>query len=240
MKILNYIIASIRLLLVMLTMLFYYIWFLLTVGFKKDKLAWGIHVQTQYTHAALLLFGTRYTFEGQPYDGTALYISNHRSLLDPVVIRNQVDALGVAKAEIESYPLLGKAVEATGIIFVRRDDRNSRADAKDAIVQHLQKGYSVLLFPEGTVSGERTTLPFKKGGFEKAIEANVPVVPITLIYNDPKFHWFKISTMEYYFNSFGLHTPNVHMVIGQPIFEKSVDKSLAQTQATINDVLTRH
>lgn len=189
---------------------------------------------------ALFLFGTRLTVTGQEHEGPALYVSNHRSLLDPVVIRQHVKALGVAKGEIEGYPILGNAIKRTGVIFVHRDDKNSRAQAKDAIVQMLKQGRSVLLFPEGTVSGEQTTLPFKRGSFEKAIEAEVPVVPITLVYNDPKFHWFKIPTMSYYFNSFGWSTPNVHMIIGKPLYEKSADELMNASRDVINQELLNY
>ncbi len=224
----------------MLTMALYYLWFKMTKPFKKDKLSWGLEVQRYYTYMAMMVFSTKHSVEGQLYDGPALYVSNHRSLLDPVIIRHHINALGVAKAEVEAYPILGGAVRESGVIFVKREDRNSRAQAKDAIVDHLLKGYSILLFPEGTVSGELLTLPFKRGSFEKAVEAGVPVIPITLIYNDPKYHWFDISMMEYYFNSFGIKTPNVHMVIGQPILATTANESLTQAQSQINAQLQKH
>ncbi len=218
-------------------MALYFIYFLITRPFKKDKLAYGLQIQKAYTSVCLFLFGTKHSMEGKIYDGTALYVSNHRSLLDPVIVRHYITALGVAKAEIANYPVLGKAVAQTGIVFVDREDRDSRAKAKDAIVDSLKAGNSILLFPEGTVSGERTTLPFKRGSFQKAVEANVPVVPITLLYNDKKYHWFKIRTMPYYFNSFGWHTPNVHMIVSDPIFDKDPERLMEKTRHTINENL---
>ena len=218
----------------------YYIWFRLTRPFKQDKLDWGLEVQQRYTSLCLKLFGTKHSYEGKLYDGPALYISNHRSLLDPVIIRQYIKALGVAKGEIERYPIAGKAIKGTGVIFVHRSDKASRSEAKDAIVQMLQVGYSVLLFPEGTVSGETTTLPFKRGSFEKAVEANVPVIPLTLIYNDPKYHWFNISTVDYYFKSFGWNTPNAHLIIGKPITAASADELMNSSRGIINETLVSH
>ncbi len=220
-------------------MALYYLYFLVLRPLKKDKIDWGLEVQRKYTGLCMMLFGTKHSKEGRPYNGTALYVGNHRSLLDPVVVRHYIKALGVAKAEIAGYPVLGKAVAATGVVFVNRTDKNSRAHAKDAIVESLKSGRSVLLFPEGTVSGETTTLPFKKGSFEKAVEANVPVVPFTLIYNHPKYHWYNISTMKYYFNSFGWYTPDVHLIIGEPIHEKTAEAMMNKARHVIDTNLLK-
>jgi 1-acyl-sn-glycerol-3-phosphate acyltransferase len=62
-------------------------------------------------------------------------------------------------------------------------NRKSAQDAHRAFVRagaELQKGHSVVLFPEGTISREVPRLrPFKNGAFRLAIEQQVPLVPIT-------------------------------------------------------------
>lgn len=238
-RIFNSIIASFRLVSAVAVMGLYYIYFRILRPFKKDKLAWGLRVQQQYTTICMFLLGTKHSMEGELYDGPALYVSNHRSLLDPVIVRQYITAMGVAKAEISKYPVMGKAVQETGIVFVNRTDKTSRASAKDAIVEQLKQGNSIILFPEGTVSGETTTLPFRRGSFDKAVEAQVPAIPITLIYNHPRFYWHNMSTMTYFFGSFGWTTPNVHMVVGQPIHSTDSTEAMNLAQATINKNLLR-
>jgi len=238
-KILNYIVGSVRLIIVITIMAFYYLWFKLLRPFKKDKLAWGLRVQQLYTYPCLFFFGTKYSMEGQLYDQPALYVSNHRSLLDPVIIRHYVTAMSVAKAEISKYPVLGKSVAQTGIVFVNRSDKNSRSNAKDAIVETLKAGRPVLLFPEGTVSDLPTTLEFRRGSFEKAHEAGVPVIPITLIYNHPRYYWYNMPTMTYYFQAFGLRTPKVHMIVGEPIMASTAEESMLRARSVINSNLER-
>jgi 1-acyl-sn-glycerol-3-phosphate acyltransferase len=239
-RLLNNFIAAFRLLLILISMAGYFSWFLIRRSLKDDKLAYGLLIQQRYARLALRIFNTHVTVEGEPISGPALYVSNHRSLLDPIIIHSRIKAMSLAKAEIANYPILGPAVKSTGIIFVDRGNKNSRAEAKDAIVVNLEAGNSVVVYPEGTVSGEITTLPFHKGSFEKAIEANVPVVPITLIYNHSKFHWYHMSTLTYYFKSFGWNTADVHMVIGQPIWSKSALGLANQSQEVINNTLLTH
>lgn len=236
-SILDKIIAVIRLMLSLGSLALYYLWFELLRPFKKDKFAWGLRIQHLYTKFCLFIFGVNYSCQGKPHDKTALYVANHRSFIDPVMIRRYITALGVSKAEVASYPIMGRAVGRTGAVFVNRSDRQSRAKTKSEIVHALQDGHSVFLFPEGHVSDEKTTLPFKKGGFEKAAEAGVPVVPVTFLFNDSKFHWVNIGTLEYYFQAFGLRTPNVKMIIGEPIYSTNGMEMLEKAQAEINNNL---
>ena len=221
-------------------MALFYLWFKVNLPFKKDKIQYGLDTQQRYTTYALWVFGTKVTIEGPLFEGTALYTSNHRSLIDPIVIRQYIKALGVAKGEIESYPIRGKAVKETGVIYVHRTDKQSRQNAKDSIVESLKSGYSVLLFPEGTVSGVTTTLPFRRGSFDKSVEANVPVVPIALVFNDPKFHWYNRSTLNYFFNSFGWKTPDVHIIVGEPLELPTSQERMEAAQAFIDGQLLKH
>lgn len=240
MKVLDFFMASLRLMAAMTLLVLYFAVFRILRPWKKDKTRYGMRMQQAYANVVLKVFGTRLTITGALPPTPALLVANHRSLLDPVIIISQITARGVSKAEVEGYPILGAAVRQTGIIFVKRDDRQSRLGAKNAIGQHLEQGWSVLVFPEGTVSNEKTTLPFKKGSFEQAVEAGVPVVPIALIYNHSRYYWYRVGLLAYYFRSFGWQTPNVHMMIGSPIAAEETTQVMEQSQHFINDMLRTH
>jgi 1-acyl-sn-glycerol-3-phosphate acyltransferase len=116
-------------------------------------------------------------------DGRAyLFLSNHASNLDPPVI---TPLLGqrisiMAKQELFKIPFLGRAMRAAGFVAVNRsDNRTAIRSIRDAIGV-LQSGRGMLVFPEGTRSRDGKLLPFKKGPFLLAMEAGVPVVPITI------------------------------------------------------------
>ncbi|MDX1910646.1 MAG: lysophospholipid acyltransferase family protein, partial [Saprospiraceae bacterium] len=90
-----------------------------------------------------------------------LLVCNHRSYLDPIILLAYIDALPVAKAEMASWPLLGKGAQMAGILYLQRESANSRANTLKALTQAVRDGYPIILFPEGTTSGLPTgVLPF--------------------------------------------------------------------------------
>jgi 1-acyl-sn-glycerol-3-phosphate acyltransferase len=116
-------------------------------------------------------------------DGRAyLFVSNHASNLDPPVITN---LLGrriaiIAKQELFKIPLFGRAMRAGSFVAVNRAERRSAVESVSNAAHVLQSGLGMLVFPEGTRSSNGKLLPFKKGPFHLAMEAGVPVVPITI------------------------------------------------------------
>lgn len=113
---------------------------------------------------------------------TYVVMSNHQSNYDiftmfyayPSTLRM------VAKIEMRTIPLLGRAMEAAEFIFVDRRD-NRRARESLAIAKELMRsGVSVWIAPEGTRSRTGHLGPFKKGGFMLALQAGVRILPATI------------------------------------------------------------
>ena len=130
--------------------------------------------------------GLRIQKEGEPLDGTCLYVGNHVSSADPVLALTFFHANVVAKAEVRSYPVIGFGAALVGTIYVKREERESRARTASAIEEALSSGTSILIYPEGTTSAGPTTLPFRPRGFEAAERAGVPVQPIAHFYETSK------------------------------------------------------
>ena len=84
------------------------------------------------------------------------------------------------KAELHQVPLMGMAFDIGGFVAVDRSDRHKAFASVDAAVASLRQGNSFLIFPEGTRSRTGELLPFKKGGFIMALQAQVPVVPVAV------------------------------------------------------------
>jgi len=116
-------------------------------------------------------------------DGRAyLFMSNHASNLDPPVI---TPLLGqrisiIAKQELFKIPFFGRAMRAAGFVAVNRSNSRAALDSIHDAIAVLHSGRGMLVFPEGTRSPDGKLLPFKKGPFLLAMEAGVPVVPITI------------------------------------------------------------
>jgi 1-acyl-sn-glycerol-3-phosphate acyltransferase len=109
-------------------------------------------------------------------------VSNHGSYLDGVIL---VAALPrafafVAKRELQQHPLLGAPLQRLGVEFVERFDlQRSVADAGH-LADAVQRGRSLLVFPEGTFVERPGLLPFHLGAFLAAARAAVPVVPVAV------------------------------------------------------------
>ncbi len=111
-----------------------------------------------------------------------IFVSNHRSYLDTAVLfaytgrRMSI----VAKKELLKVPIFGQGMSFVNIIAI---DRSNHERALKSIEQTrflLNKGYSVGFFAEGTRAMPGELLPFKKGAFHLALQAQVPIVPVAM------------------------------------------------------------
>ena len=112
----------------------------------------------------------------------ALIVSNHLSYLDIVIIASVLPTLFVAKKEVRHWPMLGWLARLGGTIFVDRSLFRGGIAAATEIVRTLQSNVRVHIFPEGTSSSGERVLPFKPSLFAAALEAHVPIQPVTIQY----------------------------------------------------------
>jgi 1-acyl-sn-glycerol-3-phosphate acyltransferase len=111
-----------------------------------------------------------------------LVMSNHQSLYDiPVLFHVLGSNLRmITKTELFKVPIFGPAMAAAGFIEIDRSNRERAMKSLEIAKQKIAGGLNVWIAPEGTRSKTGEILPFKKGGFNLALEAGVRVLPITL------------------------------------------------------------
>lgn len=114
-------------------------------------------------------------------DATYVYVANHLSLLDILVLfRLFTDFKWVSKAEIFTVPGVGWNMTLNRYIPLKRGDRDSVVKMMQQCREALARGSSLMLFPEGTRSATGALKAFKTGAFELAVDAQVPIVPIAI------------------------------------------------------------
>ena len=102
-----------------------------------------------WSNLMVRVFGMRVRRYGDPLPGAALFVANHVSWIDITLLHSQ-RALGfVAKAEIAGWPFVGWLAGRGGTIFHHRGDNASLHGVMHQMLQRLQDGMAVGVFPEG-------------------------------------------------------------------------------------------
>jgi 1-acyl-sn-glycerol-3-phosphate acyltransferase len=173
--------------------------------------------------------GSRLTVEplpdidwGRPY----VFLMNHQSALDiPCAFAAlPVNLRFVAKHVLRYVPFLGQYMALTGMIFVNRSRHEEAVRSMALAGERIREGASILAFPEGTRSRDGTLLPFKKGPFVLALEAQVPIVPVAI----------EGSRQVLPPDSLSLRRHDIRVKVGRPIETKG--RTLAERDALMREV----
>ncbi|MBK8620728.1 MAG: 1-acyl-sn-glycerol-3-phosphate acyltransferase [Saprospiraceae bacterium] len=175
--------------------------------------------------------------EGEVSDKPAIYMGNHRSFADPIVVCRYLDAFVIAKAEVANYPIINKGAEITGVIWVNRNDKNSRKETRSKLVETWSSGHNILVFPEGTVGTESTTLPFKMGTFIEAAHHGIPIVPFAIEFKSKKDLWVLQKFIPQYFYQFSKWKTDVKFSVGAPITDSDPERLMTAVRQWVDDKL---
>lgn len=106
-------------------------------------------------------------------------VSNHRSLIDILALyKLRRPFKWTSKAENFKLPFIGMVLSLTNSIRIKRESLRSGAQFLLQAEKEMQKGSSILLFPEGTRSKTREMRPFKEGAFLLAKRTGSGIIPI--------------------------------------------------------------
>lgn len=195
-----------------------------------------MRIRRRWAKTLLRGVGVSLEVQGKVPEGPCILMANHRSHIDPILILRDKDALPVAKNEMANWPILGKGAALSGIIYIQREASGSRLQVLRLMAEHLRKGRSIILFPEGTTSALRGTLPFLEGGFQVAAKLGVPVVPVALLFADEADFWV---TKEPFLSHAGrrFQEPVIRITVayGDPIHSRDAGELLERTKAWIDE-----
>jgi 1-acyl-sn-glycerol-3-phosphate acyltransferase len=116
---------------------------------------------------------------------SVLFVANHVSWMDILVINACRRVRFVAKAEVRQWPLVGWMAARTGTLFLKRTSPRELARVTKSVTTFLRRGHCIALFPEGTTTDGTSVQAFHSRLFESAIAAEALVWPVAITYTRP-------------------------------------------------------
>ncbi|MBG0827277.1 1-acyl-sn-glycerol-3-phosphate acyltransferase [Planomonospora sp. ID67723] len=113
-----------------------------------------------------------------------LFVANHVSWLDPLVMAAVLPCRLLAKREVLAWPVVGGLAAGSGALFIDRDRLSMLPGAVAGVAGALAQGHPVAAFPEGTTWCGREMGAFRPAVFQAALDAGAPVRPVAIRYLD--------------------------------------------------------
>lgn len=152
--------------------------------FRRDG-AVGFLMSRLWARAILFAAGVRVSSEvlAPLPDGPAVFVANHVSALDiPILFVGLPRSFRIIyKRSLFYVPLMGLFLAASRHVAIDRSRAFKAKRSLEAAARRIRSGTSVAIFPEGTRSGDLKVAAFKRGSFKLAVDAQVPVVPVSLV-----------------------------------------------------------
>ena len=211
------IIATIRLILVVIASLIFLLVGLILLVICLGSARISRFITKNWARTCLIILNVKVNFSGQIPSQRVILMANHRSYVDIFLTFSRYPASIVAKKELGRWPIIGWSVRLARMILVDRSSKSSLIATMRAIKAEIDKGGSVILFPEGGIKDEKLTAPFKHGSFKIAQTTGTPVVPAAIFYHDPNMVWGDESFLTNFYRQMGKWRTDVDFWIGEPI-----------------------
>lgn len=110
---------------------------------------------------AAWVIGARVRIHGVPLHRDVFFMPNHVSWFDIPVLGGITGSAFVSRAEIGEFRILGWMARLNRTVFTRREAKMNIAETINKLREALADTWSVVIFPEGTVTDGHSLLPFK-------------------------------------------------------------------------------
>lgn len=230
-----------------------------TIIFKKLRFP-GYKAWPHLVHRSLCsALNVKVRTFGVPLEGPpTLFVSNHVSWLDILVLGHVIKACFIAKKEMSEWPILGYLSSLQRTIYINREQRSEIAEQRKELQERLHNGDSLILFPEGTTSDGGRMLPFKSSLFgvtetamhlqpdEQGRIQELMVQPVTLVYkrinNMPTIRSNRPSVAWYGDIEMGSHLRGVLNLLKIEVevhFHEPVSRNLFKTRKELSAYCAR-
>lgn len=119
-----------------------------------------------------------------------ILIANHPSAFEDIGIPAVFDVVSLAKLQVQDWFIAGRIAKTAGTLFVDRDNPESRHQVIQTMVDAVNAGRNIALYPEGGCKGRRLFKEFKSGAFDVSMQTGIPILPVFLHYEaQDDFEW---------------------------------------------------
>lgn len=150
------------------------VWFIVNI-FIPNRIYWRQVIFAAWTKSFVRISNMQIEVTGPLPKPPFFLVTNHLSYTDIAALRAVLPGVFVAKKDIQGWFLAGRICRDMGTIFIDRENRRDIPRAGEQILDRLEQGEGVVVFPEGTSTKGETVLPFNSSFFEFAAKARVPV-----------------------------------------------------------------
>ena len=146
--------------------------------------SWRLRLKQRWSRQLLDILAVRIDARLDGVVPGSLFVANHVSWLDIFALNAVCPLAFVAKSEVRDWPVIGWLVAHTDTLFIRRGSRRDAVDACAELAGRLRAGCDVAIFPEGTTTDGTRVLAFRTALLQAAIDAQRPLQPIAIAYDD--------------------------------------------------------
>ena len=162
----------------------YSLWFIASF-IIPNKIYWRQLIFKMWSTAFVKISKMKTEVIGTPPKPPFFLVCNHLSYVDIPALRYVVEGIFVAKGEIRDWFLVGRMVRDMGNIFINRQRNRDIPRAGQEIIEKLDEGEGVMIFPEGTSTKGEEVLTFNSSFLEFAARTDLPVSYCSISYKTP-------------------------------------------------------
>jgi len=145
-----------------------------------------------------------------------LFVSNHQGHMDSLIIHGFIHKpkAFISIIEVLKIPIIRTWMKLINCEFIDRKNARQSLTCMNQAIHNLEKGRSMVVFPEGKLNDGGTTYDFQRGWLRLAIKSGVPIIPVSITGS------YKILAK----NGSWVQAASVQCVISKPILSSNIKK----------------
>lgn len=170
-----------------------------------------------------------------------LIVSNHRSMLDILVVLSRFGGHILSKDDLQRWPVVDRLAAIAGTLYVDRSNSASGASSIRRVGDRLAAGRAVTVFAEGTTYHGDEVRPFHAGGFLAVTRTGGEVLPVGLAYREAEAIYWQESLGQHGRRLLEQPSITVAMSVGAiiPASGHTVKRLAAETHAAVQSAVGR-